>query len=324
MLVLPPDAAQSLLSLDDILAAVGDAFRAFDAGRAHAFPVIAAAGSDPTTGIAIKSGRDDTKSVFGVKIGSYAPGNARRGLAAHASTVLLFDGETGALTAMVAATGLNGPRTGAADALAVDRLARPDAKILALFGAGHQAIWEARMIAHVRKLSEILVWTRSDQRFALFAEELSRHIDAPILRAEPETAARKADIIATVTPSREVLIQAEWVKPGTHISAMGADMQDKQELDPALVAGSRVFVDSVDQALRIGECQHAHRAGRLPRERILGATLGALLTGRCAGRVADEEITLFDSSGLAIQDIAVAHCAAMRARERGLGIEVAL
>jgi ornithine cyclodeaminase len=135
------------------------------------------------------------------------------------------------------------------------------------------------------------------------------------------SAVNGADILVTVTPSTSPIVMQDWVRPGTHISAMGADTVGKQELAPGLIATGRVVVDSVEQALTIGECQHAFREGLLARA-DLTQTLGGLASGRLRGRTSDSEITIFDSTGIALQDLAPAAEAAERARRRGVGIEV--
>jgi ornithine cyclodeaminase len=137
----------------------------------------------------------------------------------------------------------------------------------------------------------------------------------------PREAVAQADIVITVTPSQKPLVEHGWVKPGTHICAMGADTKGKQELATALVAAAAVFADEPAQAISIGECQHAFAAGLIRMEDLRG-TLGAVIAGLCDGRRSDDEITLFDGTGVALQDLAVAELAVRNAAMRGKGVTV--
>jgi ornithine cyclodeaminase len=140
-------------------------------------------------------------------------------------------------------------------------------------------------------------------------------------QTDREAVASNADILITVTPSTQPLVENAWVRPGTHINAMGADTKGKQELDPALVATAALFVDKATQAFSIGECQHAYNAGLIT-DRSLRGSLGAVVAGLCDGRRTPQEITLFDGTGVALQDLAVADLAVRLAAERGIGVRV--
>jgi len=261
--------------------------------------------------MAAKAGRIDGVAL-GVKVGTYWPGNAAEGLPAHASTVLLLDGATGIPIAIVGASHLTALRTAAADAVAVDALARPDATALALVGAGHQAFHDAVAIARVRTPTSVAVWgRRPDQVVAMVVRLLDAGL--PARPADLEEAVSGADIVCTVTSSHEPLIRVEWVQPGTHISAMGADAAGKQELEVGLIRAARCVVDVAAQAVTIGELQHAAAAGVLDVASLV--SLGDVLAGREQGRRSADEITVFDSSGTAVQDLAVCELA-RRALER--------
>lgn len=203
---------------------------------------------------------------------------------------------------MIGASHLTALRTAAADAVAADALARETASRLLVIGTGHQAYYDAVGISRVRDLSEIMVWGRDSHR----AVELAGHLSEDGLPATVtalEAGIERAEIIATVTSSDAALISAAMVRPGTHISAMGADSPGKAEIDIELISAARCFADVVDQAVTIGEFQHAYAAGVIGKESI--TPLGEVLSGDAPGRESDDEITVFDSSGTAIQDLAV-------------------
>lgn len=310
-------AAANLLSYADAISITRDLFRAFDDKRSFTFPSIRGHGSDPNTRFGVKAGYDGTRALPGLKVGSYWPDNRLRGLPNHGSTTLLLDDTTGFPTALVEATFLNALRTAASDAVAVDALARPQADRLAMIGTGNQAYHEMRATALVRPPSEILIVGRN----ASHAELLATKLEADGLPARTVTmdeALASADIIVTATGSRAALFEASSVRPGTHISAMGADGPGKQELPPALAERAILFADDPDQSLAIGEFQSLK--GSRFAESI--EAIGALLSGRTHGRLSPDDITIYDSSGIGLQDIAIAALALERAQAAGLVMEI--
>jgi len=292
-----------------VLPAIERAFVAFDQGKSAIFDIVRGSGTDPEHFFAIKSGRDSSIPFIGLKAGSYNPSNLARGMPAHTSTTLLFDDATGAPLAVVDADYLNGMRTAAANAAAVRRLARADARTLGVVGFGAQAVFEIEAVLHVRAIERIVAAGRSPARFAAFAEAVSSRTGRAVEMATVEEVARMSDVLVTVTSSTAPIIQRDWIGPGTHISAMGADNVGKQELDPHILRDASVYIDAMPQAATIGECQHAVSAGYLDPAKLAEQTLGGLVSGRIEGRTSDATITVFDSSGTAIQDIAAAHAA---------------
>jgi ornithine cyclodeaminase len=268
---------------------------AFDPSAAS-FPVVV--GPIPTKGARFTVKSASVDGLTGLKVGSYFPTNDAVGLPRHNSMILLFDLEHGRIGAIVEGGKLNAYRTAAADAVAVDALARQDARVLALYGAGHQAKYEAEAVARVRTLDKVLVVGRSPQKVAAFVSEL-REAGLPAEASGAEAAVRAADIIVTVTPSGAPLFEVDWVKPGTHVSSMGSDGPGKQELPPELLAGARLAADLPEQSRRVGEFQHAPTSADI-------AAIGAVLTGAAPGRIGPDEITVFDSSGIALQDLYMA------------------
>lgn len=307
--VISDDDVRRHVSFPAVLEAVERAFQALHTGQSAVFEVARGAGGGADHYFAVKSGRDGSIPMLGVKAGSYLPHNAQRGLAAHTSTTLLIDDTTGRPVALVEANYLNGWRTAAANALAVQALARSDASTLGIVGIGGQAVFEVLAVAHVRPIRRILAAGRSPDRRRRFEMAVKARLDVAIEFLDIESVCRSADVLVTVTPARQPLVRAEWISPGVHISAMGADDVGKQELDPELVAQARVVVDHPPQAARIGELQHLVRAGRCTTADLARTTMGGLLSGAHQGRESPDDITVFDSSGLAIQDIAAAHAA---------------
>lgn len=312
--------AAEVVSMVDAIAAVDAAFVDLAAGRSALFPVALGQAAGDTGRFGAKLGRDGASGVPGLKVGTYWPGNRARGLVSHGSTTLLLDPATGFPAALVAASHLTALRTAASDAVAVRALARPDATVLAIIGSGHQAWFEAVAVAAVRPLTRILVAGRNAEGAAALAARL-RAAGLPAEASAPEAAVRAADIVVTVTPSQAPLVAAGWVRPGTHISAMGADEPVKAELDPALFARARLFADLPEQSARIGEFSQAVAAGILDANAITG--IGDVLRG-ASGRTGATDVTIFDSSGTALQDLAVALLALDRARAAGRTVTVDL
>jgi ornithine cyclodeaminase len=323
MLIIAESLVPELVSVDDAFTAVKEAFASYDREKAKAYPVVREVTGHRNSVFGIKSGFDMTAMVLGLKAGGYWPDNARHGRTNHQSTVLLFDPSTGAPSALVGANHLTGLRTGAASALATARLARSDAGTLGIIGAGVQAGYQLRATASVMDVRTVIAWDTSADNLLAFSQLVAQLGLSFVAAPNAEKVARCADVLVTVTPSTQPIVMKQWVRPGTHINAMGADTIGKQELASDLVACSSIYVDSAEQAASIGECQHAYRHGLLGRNE-LKQSLGGLASGRLPGRQNIDEITLFDGTGIALQDLAAAHVAVSRARERGLGTEVAM
>lgn len=317
MLIIPEALIASLVTAEDAFAAVEATFAAMARGEATNFPVVREAlGEGRQYGF--KSGLDRAGGMLGVKAGGYFPGNAAKGLINHQSSVFLFDPDTGRPVAMVGGNLLTALRTAAASAISIDRLARPEARVLGIVGAGHQAGFQLRAAARVRRFERVIAWNLHPEmlpKLGAVSAELGlpfEAVDLPRLR--------EAEVIVTITSSPAASLMAGHVSPGTHLACMGTDTKGKQEVDPGLVAGATVFADEVAQSISIGEAQHAVAAGLLDASAIV--PLGAVLTGAHPGRRSEAEVTLFDGTGVGLQDLAVAAVAVRRARERGLGIEV--
>lgn len=321
MLIISEQEARALVSVEDAIAAVEQCFAAMAAQEARNYPVVREGVGYQDAVFGVKAGCDAGAPILGLKAGGYWPHNMGKGLSNHQSSTLLFDPDTGRACALVSANYLTGVRTGAASAIATKHLSRPDSSVLGIIGAGVQAQYQLRATLAVRAIRRVHAWNRSDQNLAAFG----RVVEQLGLEFVPQTSAQAvaahADILVTVTPSQKALVERSWVRPGTHISAMGADTRGKQELDPALVAAAALFVDEAAQALSIGECQHAYDAGLIT-ERSFRGSIGAVIEGLCDGRRTADEITLFDGTGVALQDLAVADLAMRTALKREVGSSV--
>ena len=277
------------------------------------FPAVLGHGSEAGNRFSIKSG--STRDYAGLKVGSFWPGNPARGMPRHNSVILLFDQEVGRIDTVIEAGRVNAYRTAAADAVAAHVLARPDSSVLAVFGAGNQAEFECAALMRVLPIREICVVTRDASKVADFAARLRRQggPEVAVRAASAQEACEAADVIVTATPSREPLFADAWVRPGTHVAAMGADAKGKQELPPALLERAALFCDLPEQSLVMGEFQHASKAAAAGVRAI-----GALLAAGEGGRASPDAITVFDSSGIALQDLTIAR-AILLAKEGGPG-----
>jgi len=257
-----------------------------------------------------------TLKMAGVKWVNSHPKNAEKGFPVVMAMMIINDPETAVPLAIMAATELTNLRTGAAGGVAVNYLARPAAKVLAFIGAGKQALYQLQAILEVRDIVEIRVFDLSEEARRSFRRMAQAFFGGEILLVEGAAAAcRDADIIVTTTPSRQAILLKAMISEGTHINAIGADAVGKQELDPEILKVATVIVDDYVQASHSGEINKALTAGLISLAEIK-ANLGEVIVGQKTGRTREEEITIFDSTGLAIQDIAAASYVYEKAKNR--------
>lgn len=319
MLIVPESAIAGLITPEAAFAAVEATFAAMARGAAYNFPVVREAlGEGRQYGF--KSGLDRTANLLGVKAGGYFPGNAAKGIINHQSTVYLFDPDTGIPTAMVGGGLLTALRTAAASAISIDRLARKDAKVLGMVGAGHQATFQLRSAARVRAFEKVIGWNYHPDMLPKLGE-VAAELGLPF-EAVPLERMTEADVIVTITSSPTASLLDRHVSAGTHLACMGTDTKGKQEVEPALLARARVFTDEVAQSVTIGEAQHAIAAGLIREADI--TPIGAVIAGMAPGRRFDGEITLFDGTGVGLQDLAVADAAVRLAVEMGVAVSVTI
>lgn len=321
MLIISEALARDLVAIEDALEAVEQTFCAMARGLARNYPVVREVVGHADAVFGVKTGADNSVPFLGLKAGGYWPHNLARGLTNHQSSTLLFDPDTGRPSALVSANYLTGIRTGAASAIATKHLSRPDSESLGIIGTGTQSVYQLKATLAVRRIKTVHAWDPSPDNLTAFGKTVAELGIAYRAHKNREDAVRLSDILVTVTPSTRTLVEREWVVPGTHISAMGADTRGKQELDPELVSAGALFVDEVAQSLSIGEFQHAYAQGIIKGSDIRGS-IGAIIAGMADGRRSAEEITIFDGTGVSLQDLVVADLAVRRATERGLGSRV--
>jgi ornithine cyclodeaminase len=319
MIIVPEREIGNLITAEASFDAVEAVFAAMARGDAYNFPVIREAIGYADALYGFKSGFDRAGLSLGLKSGGYWPGNAAKGLTNHQSTVFLFNPDTGQPSAIVGGNLLTALRTAAASAVSIKHLSRKDSKVLGMVGAGHQSTFQMRAAVKQRDFEKVVGWNLHPEmlsRLADVAEELGLPFEAVSL----DELGAQADVIITITSSFDPILKADQIKAGTHLACMGTDTKGKQEVEAALVAKSRAFTDEVAQSITIGECQHAVATGLIGEGDI--TELGAVINGTAKGRTSDEEITLFDGTGVGLQDLAVASAAVDLAVKAGVAIEV--
>jgi ornithine cyclodeaminase/alanine dehydrogenase-like protein (mu-crystallin family) len=289
------------LTYDVCIPLVRDAMIAFSAGETkQLLRSIIPLAHDHLFGI--MPGALGTTKAFGGKLISIFPENAAQGMQSHQGVIVLFEPATGTPACVVHAGEVTAIRTAAASAVATDVLARKDATCLAILGTGEQAATHARAIAKVRALESITIWGRSPQRAHVLSEIMHAELTLPtIVATTVQQAVAQADIVCTVTAAAEPILQSEWVRPGTHINAVGSSHAGPAEIDNALVARARFFADNREGVLNQGaEFLRAKQAG------LIVAEIGQVLAGNVGGRRSADEVTIYKSLGHIVQDLASA------------------
>ncbi len=299
--IVPEGAIADLLTREAAFTAVENVFAAMSRGEARNFPVVREAMPTEDALYGFKGGV--APGVLGLKAGGYWPHNLeKRELINHQSTVFLFDPDTGRVKAMVGGNYLTALRTAAASAVSIKHLARPEAKILGMIGAGHQAKFQLRAALEQRSFEKVIAWNLHPEMLPGLGE-VAAEIGVPF-EAVDLPGMVEADVIVTITSSFAPTLMADHVSPGTHIACMGTDTIGKQEVEASLLAKATVFCDEVAQSVTLGEAQHAIGAGLISEADL--SEIGAVINGTHPGRTSDDQITLFDGTGVGLQDLAVA------------------
>ena len=313
-LYLNEDDVRQLLTMPLTLEAVEEAHKELSLARAIDIPRQRT--RLPQTALHILQGALPGRDAIGYK--AYTSNRSGVRFLVH-----VFSAASGALRVVLAADTLGMMRTGAASGVATRWLARPDAEVLGVFGAGWQAEGNIEAVAAVRKLRKVKVFARNAERLAAFCTRMSDRLELDVVpAASPEDTVRGSDIVSTVTTASSPLFDAAWLSPGTHINAAGSNSVIRREVGEDVLKACRpIVVDSVDTALKeAGDLLPLFEKGRLSERQLV--ELGDVILGRHPGRAKPEDITLFESQGMAIQDIAVAIRLEALAREQGLGIEL--
>lgn len=319
--VLSESDVRALAGPTEALAAVRAGFEALARGRARLPGVMHLDLPHARGEVHVKGAHLLGSPSFSIKVAAGFWDNVERGLPVGSGLVLVFDAETGRLRAVLLDNGyLTELRTGAAGALAALLLARAQLRVVGILGAGSQARYQLEALCAARRPGRARVWSRRREAAESYAREMSARLGLPI---EAVGSAREAvegsDLVATTTTARQPVLLADWVRPGLHVTAVGSDSPEKQELEAEVLARADLVVaDHLDQCLRLGEIHHAVAAGRLRAEGV-HAELGQVAAGLKPGRTSDEQITVADLTGVGVQDAALADRVVAEALRRGLG-----
>jgi len=345
IIILNEETIKELLDIKNVIKVVEQAYTLKNSNQADLFPIITHIFEPGKADMDIKSGHlKGDANIFGLKLVSWFGENSKKGFPEVIGTIMIFDGKTGIPLGILSGEHMTGMRTGSAGAIGVKYLARKDSENLLMVGAGHQAFFQvAANLTVLDQIKKVMVYDPIDYKLAvdfchkikekLNEEILSKYKDDEILvkkydidfvaTDDIEKSTSKADVIVTATPSRKPIIKKEWVKKGTHFSCIGSDMEGKQEIDENIFSKARIFVDDFEQASNVGETETPIKKGIIKKEDIAGE-IGEVIMGTKSGRLSDDEITIFDSTGIAHQDLLTATYAIKIAKEKGLGTTVEL
>jgi alanine dehydrogenase len=310
-----------LLTLDECIAAVEDAFRQHGEGRTSAPKVLGMPATDG--GFHIKAAMlGKSAPYFAAKLnGNFFHNRQRFAMPNIQGLIVLCDATNGFPLAVMDSIEITILRTGAATAVAAKHLARPDSKVVTICGCGNQGRVQLRALQRVLPLQHVWAFDLNDSQADRFARELSQELGIEVeVVKELATAVSRSAVCVTCTPAKQYFLHKCDVAPGTFLAAVGADNEDKQELDPQLLASSKVVADILDQCAEIGDLHHAIAEGLITRDDV-HAELGEVVAGKKPGRISKDEITVFDSTGTALQDVAAAAVVYERAIKNGRGMQ---
>lgn len=318
-LVLNRPTLQSLLTMTEVNNAIEDALRSYGEGYWEVPAKVLFPQQDHDGDFGAMPAYCHRPEYIAIKWGGVHNRNPKIGLPTTLTQIILSDPATAWPLAIAEGAWITEMRTGAAAGIATKFMARPDAEILAVIGAGAVGRRAAESINLVRKLKAVRVASRSYASAQRYAAEMSAKLGIKVNAVKSiRSAVEAADIISIATPARSPQIMTDWIRPGTHINAMGADSPGKQELDPDILNKSYIIVDHKAQARMCGEI-HLPLKRRLLSEASVAGDIGEVVAGRVPGRRSKSEITVFDGTGMALEDAAVVHFAYHLACERGLG-----
>jgi ornithine cyclodeaminase/alanine dehydrogenase len=320
-LLLKKEEVNTLICMKDVIAAVEEAYRAFNSEQVVQPDYMSIHLPAPRGEIDFKLGYYRVNDLISMKVssGAFANNPAEHGLPTGMGTILLFDAASGALICVMDGSLITGLRTGACGAVSVRALARKDARTITSIGTGNQARMQIRAIREVMRIEEIHAWDSSPESLSRYKDDIERAFGIPVVMARSkQEAVERADILITTTRGTGSLVKAAWVKPGTHIVAIGTDQRGKQEFEPEIFRNARIVNDSIAQCTDKGETWHPLDKNIITKEDI-HAEIGEILLGKKPGRESDQEITIFDSTGMAIQDNTTAGGIYRKAIEQHVG-----
>ena len=303
-LLLRKEEVRRLISMREVIGTVEEAYKAFNSGEVVQPGYFGIHLPPPRGEIDFKLGYCKSNEMISMKAssGGFIDNPALHGVPNGMGTILLFDARSCALACVMDGSLITGLRTGASGAVSVRALARKDAKTIACIGTGNQARMQIRAIKEVMEIERIHAWSRTPDTLSRFKADIEGELGIPVVMADSKReAVEQGDILVTTTRGKGPLVEAGWVKPGTHIVAIGTDQRGKQELDPEIFRNAKIVNDSIEQCTEKGETWHPLNENIIAKDDI-HAEIGEILLGRKPGRENDEEVTIFDSTGMAIQD----------------------
>lgn len=334
--VLSREDTEKLLKMNDVLEVVKNVYRSKSEDKTCVFPLVFHEFEPGTADMDIKSGWLKESNIFGLKLVSWFGENVKKDLPALIGTIMVLDSTTGVPMGILDGAHITGVRTGAAGALGAKYLARPDSKTLLIVGAGHVSTFQiAATLLLFTDLETVMIYdpinfNTAANKASTIIDTLNNNFGIKVGEnvkftavSDIKDATGKSDIIITVTPSRKPIIMREWVKPGTHFSCIGADMSGKEEIDPEIFKEARVFADDIPQCINVGEIEIPVSMGILRKEDIAGE-IGDIIAGRVIGRENNDQITIFDATGIALLDLATAKLALDEAKKEYIGSMVFL
>lgn len=320
-LLLKKEEVSRLICINEVIATVEEAYKAFNSGLVEQPDYIGMHLPPPRGEIDFKLGYYKANEVISMKAssGGFIDNPTAHGVPNGMGTILLFDARSCALICVMDGSLITGLRTGASGAVSVKALARKNAKKITSIGTGNQARMQIRAINEIMKIEEIHAWDSHPDTLSKYKTDIESEFGIPVIMANSKKeAVEQADILITTTRGKGSLVEADWVKPGTHIVAIGTDQQGKQELDPEIFRHTKIVVDSMAQCTEKGETWHPLNKNIITQDDIHGE-IGEVLLGKKTGRENDEEVTIFDSTGMAIQDNTTSSKIYRNALERNVG-----
>lgn len=313
---------ETLLTMRDCVDALEPAMAAASAGEVAVPPRLMMPLIDDSGILALMPGSMGMPRFFGAKVVSFLPANPSRGRPPIQGFVALFDHDSGELAALADGGALTAIRTAAASALATRWLAREEASTCGIFGTGVQARSHVAAMLAVRRFGSVVVWGRSRQRAQALVEELNRSFDLPLVATDDPAEAAACDVLCTVTSSPEPVLRGDWVRPGTHVNLVGAHTAETREADTALISAASVFVDLVESAeTEAGDLLIPRAEGAIDHDHTR-REIGRVISGELPGRQSSDEITVYKSLGITVQDLAAAACVLERAAGTNVGTEL--
>ena len=347
--VLNEKVIKELLTMNDVVDIVEEAYKMKNSQQADLFPIITHIFEPGKADMDIKSGHlKGNTNIFGLKLVSWFGDNIKKQFPDVIGTIMIFDATNGVPMGILSGEHITGMRTGAAGAIGSKYLARQNSKNILMIGTGHQAFYQiAANLMVLENIERVMVYNPHHPKSAIrFCEEIQERLNLTVLSHyknnekvykkiahkyninfspvdDIKNSTGEADIIITATPSNKPLIRAEWVKSGTHFNCIGADMLGKQEIDENIFSNAKIIVDDIEQAITVGETKVPIQEGTIKKEDII-AEIGEVIMKEKKGRNSKKDITIFDSTGIAHQDLITAFLALKKAKEKNLGTVVDL